>query len=142
MSDLDALIAKVEGLTGADREVDGLIEQSLGIMPSDAYWSKNNVYGEVVARWVSGHYGAYKYHDPAELTASLDAIVKLVEAKLPGSHWRVEKTCERPALSFRTHQFTGYCGDWGKPSRAEGPTPAIALCLALLRALAQEEGKP
>ena len=78
---------------------------------------------------------------PPPFTRSLDAALSLAEAKLPGSHWRVEKTCERPALAFRTHQFTGYCGNWGTPSRAEGPTPALALLAAMLKALIAQDAQ-
>ena len=90
---LAELKERVAKATGPDRELDGLIEQALGILPSDAYWSTSNVYGDVVAHWISGGYGAYKYHEPEALTASLDAAIALVEMKLPGWGWCCEKTC-------------------------------------------------
>ena len=69
-------------------------------------------------------------------TGSLEAVVRLIERHLPEAHWRVEKSCEYPALSGRTHQFTGYCGGYSTPERAEGSTPALALLAAFLEAIA------
>lgn len=121
---------RVAKATGPDRELDGLIEQALGILPSEAYWSTSNVYGEVVAHWISGGYGAYKYHEPEALTASLDAAIALVEMKLPGWGWCCEKTCAGLCRAVVWHPLAKM-HDW----RANAHTPALALIAALLEAL-------
>ena len=147
MSDLDALIAKVEGAKEGDEALDLAI--FLALHPDDptvAKWAKTLAAMDDFERvhWAS------RFIDLPHYTSSLDAIVKLVEAKLPGWSWtiRSKDTPENDPYGDRqvpsalvyvgltTSSMTRRLGG------AQGPTPAIALCLALLRALAQEEGKP
>lgn len=138
----DELLKRLREATGEDRELDGLIEQALGILPSDAYWSVHNVYGDVVEHWVSGPYGAYNYHSPEELTASLDAAIALVEKMLPGANWRIQfrdGTYKSSAIISREHP-TKHFDVWVD---RQGATPALALLIALLEALsAKGEPKP
>ena len=141
--ELQALLPRVKAATGADRHADVLLwalDRGLSLE-----WQGSTL--------VAGHEGVIGWRDPGEhsdnfytnrdthgpgsipaYTASVDAALALIGRALPGACWRVEKSCEYPGLSFRTHQFTGYCGDWGAPARAEGPTPALALLAALIEA--------
>lgn len=125
MTDLPTLIARVEALSGPDREVDGLVAQAFGEIPSDARWDDC---------WFSGHYGAYKFHDPAEYTASLDAVVALAERVLPGWRWGI-MTAVGPWSRGGAFMATLDCPEssgFGMNARDAHTTPALALLLALL----------
>ena len=68
-------------------------------------------------------------------TASLDAALALVERVLPGWGFYIRRNaygCEAALVS------SGLCGV--TQPRIEAPTPALALCLALVRALQQGGG--
>ena len=118
MSELEGLIARVEAAGGPDREVDLAI-----------HWLLIND-GEPLA--VMGSFGII---DLPAYTSSLDAALKLVEAKLPGWDYLVARVSD------------GCSAEVGPPDsfqqiEAKAPTPALALILALLRALAQGGEKP
>lgn len=72
-------------------------------------------------------------------STSLDAAVALVEQKLPGAEWTVSNNShhhERRYAEVVYQRTTGRSGFVGMAAA----TPAIAICIALLRALqAQEE---
>ena len=75
----------------------------------------------------------------ARYLSSLDAVIALVEAKLPGVDWRVQKRDgdnKSSAIISREHP-TKHFDIW---TDQQGATPALALIAALLRAL--EEQKP
>ena len=142
-ADLDALIAKVEGAKEGDEVLDLAI--FLALHPDD----------ETVAKWAGTFaamddaalvHWASRFLDLPHYTSSLDAIVKLVEAKLPGWSWQIR---DQKESSFPRHiganawLITPADGRRMGDAVASAPTPALALCLALLLALkAQEEGKP
>ncbi len=126
MSGLSELIAKLEGLSGPDREVDAAICVTL------QYGGKNS---EHAANVRTDHdlegdllfeVGNMDCCNPIpELTASLDAAVALVERKLPGTDWQVSNGNEDGCAAHIEGDDKFYAG----------PTPAIALCLALLKSL-------
>lgn len=122
MSGLSELIAKLEGLSGRDREVDadiyvaffipqervGRIDRLGGCV---GWWPKDAPYESAI--------------DVPPYTASLDAAVALVERKLPGTDWQVSNGNEDGCAAHIEGDDKFYAG----------PTPAIAVCLALLRSL-------
>lgn len=133
---LSELIARVEGATGPDRELDALVEiaarneeaRRTGLEPK--HWAK-----WVVSRdfWVEDPHTAY---EPASHTRSVDSALALIERVLPGWSWSVRRSgfgdpadaeLWNPRLQpsqYNSFQATNKFG-----------SPALALILALLKAL-------
>ena len=136
--DLQALLGRVMEATGGDREIDVLLELhverptgtgALGMTLAAAI----AVYPETldqVANWWRGVIPSY--------TASVDAVLALVERMLPG--WRF-------SVGNDYYDREGPC--WARVFPSEGQhlgsgncyasTPALALCAALLTALIAQE---
>jgi hypothetical protein len=143
------LIDRLSKLDGSDREVDADILEATGgcahreteyycIEDGNDYDSgftckrcHKDTYGEIVPNY----------------TASVDAAIALAERVLPG--WRVENLCEWENETLRSR------GPWTCDLRKNGsdffsplkgkcshaPSPAIALCIALLRAKEASHGE-
>lgn len=104
MTDLTALIERVESGTGADRELDCLIWAALdgrtiredGQMilarnsrpPHDEYIVGWVDPGKVQRNFSEGH----SIPPVRRYTTSLDAVLSLIEAKLPGMSWEVRRS--------------------------------------------------
>jgi hypothetical protein len=114
MADLTPLSERVEGAGGPDRELD------------------REVWAALVANPPASLVHVGRIEVPA-YTASLDSALGLVERVLPGWAWRVEFVAKwRPGGPFYGADLT----DGIKPaSRRAGPTPALAVLAALLKAL-------
>lgn len=137
-NELDALIARVEKLTGPDREVDRQIQvMALG----------------VTQEWQQGRGAHWEYHKdgfwvsiepiPA-FTASLDALMVLADQRLPGYAWAVGNMgFFKP--SPVPPQYLPWATVWtpeGKPKwNARAETVILALLLALLHALRTTGGR-
>lgn len=134
------LAAKVEAGEGADRGLDALICSSVAPPRIMEHWlSVTARYLDPTLWYVSGR--GYVSHphwvdgggDPGKAqapnyTASLDAVVALLERVLPGWRWTIE-TGQRASASVREEY-------WHDPSPVCAPTPPRALLAATLRALA------
>lgn len=130
------LLSRLQGLTAPDREVDALICVALQYggpnsegatnVRRDSDWDEDDLIFEV-----NGEPSCTRI---PELTASLDATVALCERVLPG--WD----------GFAPINATGEAWVWpaggmSRGHRANGPTPAIALLIAILTAKeARENG--
>ena len=155
MSDLDALIERVEAATGPDREIDAVVWRVV-LMPQLPFYREFDGRVMLDVRHGLGEGGPDWRHPspydqsryPPNYTASLDAALTLMERKLPG--WMVVNLSEWENERMRAR------GRWMaqlKPIGAQGdlrvvtaycqhaPSPALALISALLRALKSEEGK-
>ena len=149
---LTDLIARVEKLEGPDREVDALIECAarwheaarVGIAPEHrAKWTVSRDF------WVEDSHTAYQ---PSPVTSSLDVALALVTRVLPGM--LIENLGEMRDAGSLTGHWLAQLGPRGPRRRMSGPitaenlrgvldanepvsapTPALALLLALLRAL-------
>lgn len=121
-SDLENLIARVERLEGPSREVDCAIAQC--IIPDDWRETTDDIGKPMKINRAFYHQNMLMETRP---TASLDAAIALCERVLPGE-----------GIVLETHgKNRAGIGVSGKyPS--SGATPAIALCLATLRALAAQ----
>jgi hypothetical protein len=168
MSDIKALIERLEKATGPDRELDAAIwaatlpRDGVGIdgygLPDGAHYEYRPCEDGRVEMLVSlnGERGVTRANRPSpEYTASLDAAVALVEKVLPGWWWQIgschvsddARLCPdfgSPVHGERLLQQFGQIEGYSDPSvywqeltdvdlRPSG-RPAIALCLALLRA--------
>lgn len=135
MTEHSELIARLEALTGPDREVDALIKCAL-LAPAEAYVEQSRFNGE----WCVYHgvYGGsprlfqwprgFENIRLASLTASIDAAVALCERLLPGWNWVVGK-------KHGSVWNNGLCIS----KRAGHAIPAIALLIATLKALDAKE---
>lgn len=129
------LIECLEKLTGPSREVDADIYEALGyevkrkperiVTTWRAGWSKSWAYFDMsTRRWIA----------MGRLTHSLDAIVALIEQKLPGWIWDVTST--RTAwLMDPENNFVPEAKPSLKAAEWRPATHAIAMCLALLKAM-------
>lgn len=122
------IIERLEAATGADREIDADLMVALC-----GAWRVNDsqFYGPGEKSWSFGEYeeesrawcGPLPY-----LTASLDAALALVEEKLPGCDWNLDRDSGRYEFEILpTEERIGY--------GARSATPALAVLIALLRAL-------
>lgn len=120
------LIERVGKAEGADRNLDGAI-----------YWhllEENRAERELW--WVELQFAATPENGDwrKPYTSSLDAALSLVERKLPGVHWSVSNAAVKPRANVWMPQPTRpIMGPY-----SSGATPALAVCLALLRALSTE----
>jgi len=130
MTDLPALLARVEAATGPDRELDRDLMLAIGgarEIDDDLFYGP----GEIA--WYFGRYEDDCNMPPLpHLTSSLDATVALVRKKRPGVIWRTgEDGAVAIAVMFtpgnRTHRGVS------------GASPELALLAALLRSMIEEE---
>lgn len=140
MGEIEELIARVEGASGPDQEIDAAI--ACIFAPS---------YRELLPHWSPEQ---RQMMIPA-YTSSLDAIVALIEEKLPGWMWRVA-TCSVSddawvAPDFNHPELGDHYLQYLSPADGSDPTewwlevtdvdrrppgqPALALCAAFLKAL-------
>ena len=133
---LAALVERVEALTGPDREVDAAV-----------WWHLVGCHEETSPRWrpalaadtakaLDSFVGPSVWRESGKMvprySASVDTVLSLVERKFPRSQHGIMREED---------------GSWlagvipaGEPDRKgfTAPTPALALLLALLKALTQE----
>jgi len=113
---LSALLERVEGATGGDRALDSAIERAcFGDAPITEGWG-----------------GTLDY------TASVDAALALIGRVKPGMEFHLSTARHRKGWSVKT---------WVSDDKYSGrlldaPTPALALCAALLAAMIGEEAEP
>lgn len=160
MADLGALIERLEKLEGPDREVDGEIMFSLFAKPvgqngrhylwpednpswsfairfpgKDAEWFRRTRRGsdqETILVWRDGDPILMNDLRITKITASIDAAVGLVERVLPGCNTSM---CWGEPYRSPMAVLSPLAKSGRHPAEASGPTPAIALCLALCRSL-------
>ena len=131
---LTDLLERVEGATGADREIDALFVAVLNnaqlrpYPPSDDFGPKNRwQFWSLDGAHFLGNEGTPKFKvEP--ITASLDAALALLARVLPG---RVVRLSISERVS--TAQLTSPLRD--DRARHAGSTPALALLSAMLRAM-------
>jgi hypothetical protein len=128
MRDLRALIERVEKLEGPCRDVDYEIGRAL----IDSRWEDDfDDLGNPVQ--VNLHFRDQQSIGDSRPTASLDAAIALCERVLPGCGWQVHSPRKNVA-DFSTAGLM--VGDTFASGHAK--TPAIALVLATLKALAED----
>lgn len=146
MTDLTALIARVERLEGPDREVDCLVDALVRLRgpfvivgpptydPPRFFCNPNPEID-----WI----GYDLLNVSPHVTASLDAVVALAERVLPGWRWGV-MTAVGPESRRGPFMATLDCPEssgFGMNARDAHATPALALLLALLRAVQAEQNE-
>jgi hypothetical protein len=129
MDELGDLIARVEGATGADREIDIAIACAVRNPPIGVSRSTWESWPGQDGRFTGLiHCGGFTIERPPEFTASLDAALALCERVLPSVFWNV---------GVSDTKAPRYSADVACPGSGERPgyTPALAVLSALLRAL-------
>lgn len=136
---LEDLIERVEGATGPDREIEARLWcLQEGREFRKVIWSDYK-YPDGQKHWHSfrTNGGDVGCHSVPKFTASLDAALALCERVLPGVWWLIGRgklTAAEPEygaqLMFGEDEVLGV---------GEAPTPAVALILALLRALLSKD---
>jgi len=113
------LIERLEKATEGSLELDKAILLSFGFTWRGMnYWHHDN---------------STMWRGPTFFTRSLDAAVALVERVLPGAEWEVSNTGRRPGATVISYERR-------KREGAYASTPAIALCIAILRAAEESAG--
>ncbi len=115
MTDLSALIERVESGAGSDRELDGKIVRALS---------------GSIDHWFPFAGGFMTEHTSPELTTSLDAVLSLIEAKLPGWRW-----LRKHPATMTVYQPSDYYKSWSRHFDGYSAQPARALLAAALRAI-------
>lgn len=120
---IESLLARVKGATGPDRKID---RDLYGLIVGSNPKLRGHVAGVIAG-------GGHNYPD---YTYSLDTIVGLIEAKLPGRWWIVNSGIARtPRLSHA--QIEGLAAF--ETFEAHGDSPPLALLAAFLTALLSEQ---
>lgn len=148
------LIERLKKAEGPDREIDQALWEA--VTGECTHRNTHFVYLENDERELecsdcgADTYGKDKW---SGLTSSLDAALSLVERKLPGWKRELEEhvpTDKWPHAVFGNHYWTatiispewdGSGGDW-RAAEECGKTPALAVYLALLRALSAATNPP
>lgn len=141
MADMQELIARLEAAEAGSRELDALVwlrfnrpEYSGGVKALEMrswYDGRGHMILETDAgEEVADDLGIGTY------TTSLDAALALAERVLPGFTWRVQRHTsgmfDAALWSDPDDNYVGY---------GRTPSPALSLCIAILKAKAQGEGQ-
>lgn len=126
--ELSGLVERVKGLTGPDREVDRLIFDTL---LGGLFWPENRDFFTRNHTWTAV---------PREFTGSADAILALIERKLPG--WFVDHIGADVAGAIRQMKTMGWTvilSDGLHRYQQQAPTLPLAILLSLLLSLKSQE---
>jgi hypothetical protein len=133
-----ALAERCEKATGSDREIDAAVMAALRFVKHG--WFEHD--GAKEWHWAIEGTGVFF---KGRLTASLDAITALIERELPDYHWRIQGGRKDTGWTQMSGDPRAYIK--AKASRlvqhtdgkdGEAATPAIALCAAFCRAMAEK----
>lgn len=168
MGDLLTLAARVEELTGPDREVDAEVMFDLCAAPvgqhkedggpigyiwpgNDPSWNlglrfpgkdrswfkatRKKIKGETLLIERDGAYVLMNSQRVPPLTASVDAVLALIERDLPGRFWSLNPANGADKARAQIDPSL----DAQSPHNGRAATPALALLSAFLRAKAQQQ---
>ena len=136
---LPELIKALEDATGPNRELDIAIMSALCPL-SEPFMliGPMGVYTKLPQAWGSTGLcvkdNTHQVEAP-KVTASVDAAIALCERVLPDWVWGISKI-GHALLYEKTDSEKGY----GEKIKVDHPVPAIALCLAVLRARPSQDG--
>ncbi len=142
MTELADLIERVKVATGPDRELDCRLshhfERSKGISygsGDDSGWAP----AETIDGWDDAKWATMGTEHVSSLvrryTSSVDAVLALIEEKLPGTAGTVSFGRDDPQVAFIDY-YDADQHDWQED--AKGATPALALLICLLTALQEQ----
>lgn len=149
MGDLLSLAARVEKLTGPSKEVDRAVARVVGWFRVEPRHSRNRYGGWIApddfigayrdgSPMLDGLHGTTIWRDPPSWTASVDAVLALIERDLPGTRLMMSAGDD-----FSSAMITA---GWGARKRIlcpqiERPDNHVAICAvaAFLRAKAAQQ---
>lgn len=133
---IEELIGRVEAASGPDRALDRDIAVATGVLHVDASREEGRQLYRIEndGSWTFGGLGDNILIRP--VTASVDAALALIERGLPGWSWCID--CDGCVLARVAPPEIALNG--ANIIEAEGKTPALALVLALLKALKERQG--
>ncbi len=145
MSSLADLIARVEAATRPDREADRQLARMIGWHRVEPRFTRNRKGGWIKPEdficlesdgspRLDSIHGTDIWPDVPCFTASLDAALGLAERVLPGALYELKALPHR--LGHGASLWSDDPAAERMLARADAPTPALALCLAILRAKA------
>lgn len=115
------IISRIERATGPDRELD--VDLMAAFLPRHKVTTEVGFEELIRVAWAwDSREGIWREVERIPYTASVDAVLALMQRALPDAFWLVDKQC-----------FASV-GD----GRGKAATPALALLLALLRAYQKE----
>lgn len=132
-----SLIERLGGASEGSRELDAALEIFFDIRPPyvKSAGEKSVIHGadgDILVYWqgVSGTLRATNW-EPGHYTTSIDSALALVEAKLPGTAWRVGLDPGDGSMRAELVTAAPAC----VVSKANHDCAPLAICIALLRAL-------
>lgn len=134
------LTAQLQAAEAGSRELDLLVLEACGISPKD--WPGDSVVGPEQVFILGGK----KYSLP-RVTSSVDSALALIEEVLPGWSVNLEIDFTREVIDPETDLDPCACslfnhdGDHMKHVMEWAKSPALALCLALLKAREGSDAK-
>lgn len=136
---MSGLVEKLEAAEAGSREFDGLVEVAI----RDVFASRSGLKQEHWAKWRSNAAGfvsdGYTTYASDPVTTSLDAALALAERVCPDHDWSVGCLPVSDDADYEEHHHFGALlySRYTKPYDAlgHGATPALALCIAICRAL-------
>lgn len=127
MAKFTSLIAKLAAAKEGSRELDRLVFDA----------TTNGVFGpENSDLWC--YSGSWASRAPAHFTTSVDAALALIEKRLPGALYRMEKMGDVGRRAYG-HPCWATCGLSGRQEEAVAATMPVAICIALLTALSRSQ---
>ena len=144
---IDHLIERVESAGGPDRELDAAIALDLCLCSRYRNWY-DDPETKTLHAWhmqvIGDHPRFTKWVPLPELTASLDAVVALIEAKMPDVSW----SCGQPHKPYKAEAtIYGPLKPWPESTRCEfgyhskAATPTLALLASFLRAWKEQNNE-
>lgn len=148
MTDLSALKERLERAERPSAELDRLIARATGWHRVEPRFTRNKAGGWIAPEdWIGAEsdgrpmldslHGTTIYREPPRVTGSVDAALALLERKFPGALY------EMKALPHRLgHGASLWSNDPAAErmlSRADAPTAPLALCIAIVTALQEQE---
>lgn len=128
---LDEIEKRLSEAAGADREIDEAL--TFVWFPELAHWPRSEYGGWVNPDQKMGLVAPASYY-----TASLDDAIGLCERMLPGWFWRVGHGSQDAGWAHLNRVHPDHC-DRADEASATAATPALALCLAIVRALRHKD---
>jgi hypothetical protein len=122
------ILARLETATGPDREIDCMIGYAVDWTPNGGV-----PFREICAETEGGYANVARRYACPHYTASLNAVVALIESELPGWVWEVKGPTDPLANVWRLGDFLNTA------IKKKGATPPLALLTAAVRVLWDKE---
>lgn len=126
-----ALAERIEKAMGPDREIDGLIGKACKLLSPSARFTKDDLWLNAYIWTIEdrSEYESFPYVE--KYTSSLDIITALIEREFPDHLWTLQRNYAFGAKAAIDPTLATAIS-------ADAETPALALCAAFCRAMAEK----